>query len=60
METARQRQRKRRGGRHVRGQRERSLQEEEEEEKENIFKWGVFWSIFLKVKEHESVYQRGK
>lgn len=58
METARQRQEKRRGGRHVRGQRERSLQEEEEEE--DVFKWGFFWSIFLKVKEHESVYQRGK
>lgn len=56
METARQRQEKRRGGRHVRGQRERNLQEEEED----VFKWGFFWSIFLKVKEHESVYQRGK
>lgn len=38
------------------GQRERCLLEEEEE----VFKWGFFWSIFLKVKEHESVYQRGK
>lgn len=24
------------------------------------FQMGVFWSFFLKVKEHESVYQKGK